>query len=135
MITLESLSQSPFSFDLAELNDKTLQRKIYDYKKCIADKFNAWKSSSKQQLVFNKYLAECEDQIDKAINSSGYSELFIKLLLEMFIHLNNEDSAISLYIISVSIRYTSLTLKLSRMKFTQLNFLRCLKRCLKMKNF
>ena len=88
MITLESLSQSPFSFDLAELNDKTLQRKIYDYKKCIADKFNAWKSSSKQQLVFNKYLAECEDQIDKAINSSGYSELFIKLLLEMFIHLH-----------------------------------------------
>ena len=28
MITLESLSQSPFSFDLAELNDKTLQRKV-----------------------------------------------------------------------------------------------------------
>ena len=119
MITLESLSQSPFSFDLAELNDKTLQRKIYDYKKCIADKFNAWKSSSKQQLVFNQYLAECEDQIVKAVNSSGYSELFIK----------------TIYIISVSIRYTSLTLKLSRMKFTQLNFLRCLKRCLKMKNF
>ncbi|MCR4553717.1 MAG: hypothetical protein K5752_02220 [Succinivibrionaceae bacterium] len=99
MITLEYLSQSPFSFDLAELNDKTLQRKIYDYKKCIADKFKAWKSSSKQQLVFNKYLAECEDQIVKAVNSSGYSELFIKLLLEMFIHLNNEDSAISPVII------------------------------------
>ncbi len=99
MITLEYLSQSPFSFDLAELNDKTLQRKIYDYKKCIADKFNAWKSSSKQQLVFNKYLTECEDQIVKAVNSSGYSELFIKLLLEMFIHLNNEDSAISPVII------------------------------------
>ena len=99
MITLENLSQSPFSFDLAELNDKTLQRKIYDYKKCIADKFNAWKSSSKQQLVFNQYLAECEDQIVKAVNSSGYSELFIKLLLELFIHLNDEDSAISPIII------------------------------------
>ena len=31
----------------------------------IADKFNAWKSSSKQQLVFNMYFAECEDQIAK----------------------------------------------------------------------
>ena len=31
MITLEYLSQSPFSFELAELNDKTLQRKIYAY--------------------------------------------------------------------------------------------------------
>ena len=50
-------------------------------------------------MRINKYLAECEDQIVKAVNSSGYSELFIKLLLEMFIHLNNEDSAISPVII------------------------------------
>lgn len=72
--TLDNLSQSPFLFDIEELNDKTLQRKIYAYNKCIADKFNAWKSSSKQQLVFNMYFAECEDQIAKDVKSAGYSE-------------------------------------------------------------
>ena len=29
--TLDNLSQSPFLFDIEELNDKTLQRKIYAY--------------------------------------------------------------------------------------------------------
>lgn len=38
---------------------------------------------------------ECDNKIVKAVNHNGYSELFIKLLLEMFINLNGENSAIS----------------------------------------